>query len=126
MNSAEQPQPVSLEEKVAQAQRDLAKWSAVAQDPTLSPRAAQAAANLARSSAAALKLGKKALLFQQGMAEDPENPNPDYGASDPALLTLLGLTPSPQNRTTSSPQSPPASSTRPGTFGSTTSPPAKT
>ena len=125
MNS-EQPQPVSLEEKVAQAQRDLMKWSAVAADPTLSPQAAQVAANLARSSAAALKLGKKELLFQQGMAEDPESPNPDYGASDPALLMLLGLTPSPQNRTTSSPQSPPASSTRPGTFGSTTSPPAKT
>ena len=61
----DQDKELSLPEKVLQDQADLAKWSAVAADPSLSPQAAEVARNLARSSRAALQLGQKALLYQE-------------------------------------------------------------
>ncbi len=66
MSEISQP-PLTLEEKVAQAQADLQKWSQPAASPNLSPEAARAA----RSTAAALKLGQKALAWR----DDPEKAN---------------------------------------------------
>lgn len=91
MNSS-QPKPksaalpvLSLPDKVIQEQVNHQRWATLAGNPNLSPRAHHAAVNLARSSAAALELGHKALAYNQA-AE-----NPDFGESDPALVKLLGL-----------------------------------
>jgi hypothetical protein len=56
---------LSLQEKLDQARADLAKWSQLAASPNLSPPAALAARNMARSSQAAVTLGEKALAYQQ-------------------------------------------------------------
>jgi hypothetical protein len=79
----QEPQP-SLQDKVAQAQASQQKWSQLAADPTLSPQAAQYAKNLARSYAAAQRLGDKALAYQ--------DPSGDQQAEqDPMLTRLLQL-----------------------------------
>src|ERR1019366_4176074 len=125
------PQPMqkepSLEEKLAQAKADNAKWAAVAVNPKLSPQAAVVAANAARSSRAAMQAWQKALAYQQG-ANQPEDqlPMPDYGASDPALLAVLGLNLSPPGQPQSSVPRKASSSTKLGTSDSTTSPPTAT
>lgn len=56
---------LSLTEKLERARADVAKWSRIAADPDLSPAAALAARNMARSSQAAVTLGEKALQYQQ-------------------------------------------------------------
>ena len=98
-----QPQPEpSLQDKAALAQASQQKWSQLAADPSLSPQAAQAAKNLARSYAAAQRLGDKALAYQ--------SPNADQQAEqDPMLTRLLQLP------LGSSSQENPSSSTKPGT-----------
>ena len=75
--------PRSPQEKLAAAQADLDKWSAVAAAPDLSPQGAHAATVLARSAAAEVKLRKLAL----GASPD-EDPKPDQN-SDLGLEALL-------------------------------------
>jgi hypothetical protein len=53
--------PQSLHEKLEAAKADAAKWSQIAASPGLSPTAALAARNMARSCQAAVTLGEKAL-----------------------------------------------------------------
>ena len=80
-----EPQP-NLPQKVASDQAEQQKWSQVASSPNLSPQASVAAKNLARSYAAAQRLGEKALGYQ--------DPNGDQTAEqDPNLTRLLQLQP---------------------------------
>ena len=102
----EQPQP-SLPEKAANDLAQQQKWSQLAANPNLSPQAAQAARNLARSYAAAQRLGDKALGYQ--------DPNSDQLAEqDPMLTRLLQIPPTPSIQPNQGP------STKPETFGSKT------
>ncbi len=65
-------------------QEDLAKWSAVAASPNLSPQAAQVAQNLVRSKQAALTLGQKALLYQEPQGDPEGQPKPPPESLVPA------------------------------------------
>ena len=67
MDDNPKPRPLSLEEKLQQAQRDRDHWSKVAALPELSPKAAEFARNAARSAAAEveLRLREKALAWQK-------------------------------------------------------------
>jgi hypothetical protein len=76
--------PLSLQEKLDQARRDLARWSHIAADPDLSPAAALAARNAARSSQAAVILGEKALAYELAV-NDP--------VAQASLMRLLGISP---------------------------------
>ena len=87
------PPPMSLPMKLAQAQQDLAKWMAIAAKPNLSPRAAAAAQEAARSSKAAVTLCQKAMAWEQERQEQNGDPN---------IKGLLGLGSSGRN-----PQPPP-------------------
>ena len=97
MNSAplsplpQQPSQPGLREKLAQAHRDEQKWRAIAANPALSPQAAVAAQEAARSSAAAVRLGQKAAAYQAGQ-------NGAEAADDPWLDRLLGLNSSPPSQ----------------------------
>src|ERR1019366_2480803 len=64
-SKSDQNKEPSLQQKVAQDQADVAKWSAVSALPSLNPQEAEFARNMARSSKAALTLGQKALLYQE-------------------------------------------------------------
>jgi hypothetical protein len=69
------PQPPStLVEKIARANAELEKWSKLAASPNLSPEAALAAREAARSYAAAVKLYGKALAAWG----DPEKPDREH------------------------------------------------
>jgi len=64
------PQPLnppkpSLEQKLAQAQADAAKWTQIAENPNVSPEAKQVALIAARSSKAAARLYRKALTWER-------------------------------------------------------------
>ena len=83
---APHPAPLSLAQKLAQAQSDQQKWLAVAGSPELAPQDAQAALEAARSSQAAARLYQKALTYQA-----PQTP-------DAALVQTLGLDNSPQGQ----------------------------
>jgi hypothetical protein len=74
----------SLQEKVAQDQADLAKWTSIAALPGLSPQAADVARNAARSSQAAVTLGQKALLYQE-----PENAQTSEGTPSPQATPTI-------------------------------------
>jgi hypothetical protein len=92
-----EPQPLptpepSQQEKLAMDQAAALKWSQVAAHPSLSPEAATVAANLSRSYKAAVRLGTKALAYQD---QDQDQ--------DPLLNQALG----------NSPQDPPTSSENP-------------
>ena len=96
-NPAAQPaQEPSLADKVTQAQADKEMWGQVAAHPNLSTAAASAARDLARSSAAALTLGQKALTYQDAN-------------SDQMMQTLLGVGNPPQGQPSNSGQNPPNS-----------------
>ena len=85
----DQDKELSLPEKVLQDQADLAKWSAVAADPSLSPQAAEVARNLARSSRAALQPGQKAPTIPGTRPEPGSTTERDHPlASGPAPDTL--------------------------------------
>ncbi len=81
---APQPEPEpSLQEKLAMDQAAALKWSQVAAHPSLSPEAATVASNLSRSYKAAVRLGTKALAYQdqdqdpllnQALGNLPQNP----------------------------------------------------
>lgn len=66
-----QEQPLSLQEKFARASQDVAKWSGLAQNSALSPRAALVARNMEQSSRAELSLREKALQYAEPNS-DPE------------------------------------------------------
>ena len=74
----------NLKDKVQQDQADLAKWSGVAADPSLSPQAAEVARNLARSTKLALMLGQKALLYQEPQGDQEGQPKPPPESLVPA------------------------------------------
>jgi hypothetical protein len=65
-----------LEQKLAEQQAEVAKWTAVASDPSLSPQAAAWARGIARSSAAAVKLYQKAKDWQDDNSDEaaPQTP----------------------------------------------------
>ena len=69
--------PLSLPEKLAQAQADLAKWSRVAAHPNLSPEAAAWAKDAARSCAAVVSLYQKALDWEAAGRPPPKSKPPD-------------------------------------------------
>lgn len=96
------PKPPSPQEKMAAAQADADKWTQVAANPNLSPRAAAWAQNMARSAKAEVQLRQKDLAYQG------ENP-PQESSGDPYLDRLLGLNSSPQG------QPPPSSPENPST-----------
>src|SRR5271157_4773864 len=60
----------TLDQKIADEQGELEKWTAVASDPSLSPQAAAWAHGIARSSAAAVKLYQKAKDWQDGNSDE--------------------------------------------------------
>jgi len=79
-------QPVlSPQQKLERAQADHRKWSAIAADPKLSPKAAAWAKDVARMAAAEVTLRQKALTYKE-----PE--------TDLELEKLFGITRSPQGR----------------------------
>ncbi len=65
-------QGLSPEEKLAAAQREAAKWTAIAADPAISPSAAAFVRDLARSANAEVDLRLKGLGRQQ--QKSGENP----------------------------------------------------
>ena len=67
-----QDAPLSLEQKVAKVKSERDQWASLAADPSLSPAAAHAARQAYRSSAAAVKLGEKALAWQGMSPEEQE------------------------------------------------------
>ena len=70
-NKSPASQPLSLQEKHERVLQDVAKWSSLAQNPVLSPRAALVAHNMERSSRAELALSEKALQYAEPNS-DPE------------------------------------------------------
>lgn len=64
-NQGTPEQPLSLPQKLAKVRSERDEWGRIAADPTLSPEAAYAARQAYRSSAAAMKVGEKALAWQQ-------------------------------------------------------------
>lgn len=79
-NSPDPQQPqakLTLEQKLARAQADQKLWTALAAKPNLSPGAAEAARQAARSSAAAVKLCQKALVWR----DDPEKADREHQLS---------------------------------------------
>ena len=79
--NAQQPQassladPLSPQEKLAQATADHEKWSQVAAKPGLSPTAAAWAQAQARSAWAEMELRQKASVFQQEPGPPDLDPN---------------------------------------------------
>lgn len=104
-----QEQAPSLQERIAQAQARYEKFSQAATLPGLSPKAAELARQMARSAQASMKLGQKALDY----AEPNSDPEVERNANLYRLFRLPLPNSSPEN---------PASSTKPETFGSKTSP----
>jgi hypothetical protein len=103
--------------------RNHQAWSAVAADPNLSPKAAQAARQAARSSAAAAKLSQNALNWAGLSPEEQEK----QLSEDQMLATALGMGSPPSTSSGSNPEGPTSGSpTKPGTSGSKTSPTTKT
>ena len=109
------PPALSLEEKLQGAAADLQLYQSLAAKPGLSPMAARWVNDQARSARSALRLYQKALLYQDNQ-EDEAQAQED----DPYVLSLLGLQQSPQGQPTASTGRKASSSTKPGTFGSTT------
>jgi hypothetical protein len=76
----EQPEPLSLDQKLQAAQASADRWNQVAASPSLNLPAALAARQLARSYGAATTLYQKALDNQKAENE----PNPE-------LMRVLGI-----------------------------------
>lgn len=82
---SQQPErPLSLQEKLQQAQSQQQRFALLAADPSLSLPAALAARSLARSYGAAATLGQKALDYE-AQVNDPE--------SQGMLMRALGINP---------------------------------
>ncbi len=62
------PPTLSLEVKLALAQKEERKWRALAANPNLSPKAAAWALEQARSARAVVTLRQKALAYQEQIA----------------------------------------------------------
>jgi hypothetical protein len=78
------------EEKMHAAQGRQDKWSKVAADPSLSPRAAAWAQGLARSAAAEVVLRQKAASVAQ-MANDPISVRRDFRFGPPSKIRVSVL-----------------------------------
>jgi len=89
MNSpAPNAQPPSLEEKLAQAQEQEARWAKLAQNPELSLRAQLQARENARSYQAATVLAGKALEYRkqsESRLNRPLGPSPEI-LNSPSIL----------------------------------------
>src|ERR1051326_1172353 len=94
-NSKSALKPPSLQDKVNQAQKDLANWSMVASSPGLSPRAAAASRQMVRSLSAAVKVGQASLAkFPSEPSETLENkesmnspPIPSIDSNPPPVVS---------------------------------------
>jgi hypothetical protein len=71
-NQGQPEQPLSLPQKLARVRSEQEEWARIVADPTLSPEAAYAARQAYRSSQAAVKLGEKALAWQQEQNQPSE------------------------------------------------------
>src|SRR5215475_13174753 len=78
--SAKSLPQMNLKEKLQQSKNELQKWSQVARDPDLSPRATSVAHQMVRSMRAAAQIRQKALdAFPVEQPEDQKIPEgPEY------------------------------------------------
>ena len=119
MNSKPQQLEPNLQDKLERARKEYQKWSGVVASPDLSPQAAEAARNLARSYRAAVMLAKKALAYQKkndsvdlaklfGLDTLAQGHQPYPGPRNPgwATRTPLPTSPSASNPANSRPKSP--------------------
>ena len=81
--SSTKEQPLSPQEKLANAQADYEKWSQVAAKPGLSPAAAAWALGAARSARAEMDLRQKAAAFAEQNPSGETEPAPDLSLSLP-------------------------------------------
>ena len=109
----QQPDPVQeamdVASTLAASQAELERYQALLALPGLSPEAAHWLSGQVRSARAAVKLGQKALRFQEQQQDQQEDPN---------VLSLLRLSPPLlQGPLTQSPAPNPGSPTKPATSG---------